>query len=405
MIKYKFIFFLFYQITKKEVFMGQYNDNHPKDLSGINGRYKQNITNKNDVILHGENIGSLELIPKYTGETVILFNTDQPKAGFSYTKKSETTVIAGNAEALNQLASYLKENPDIAINLAGHTDTVGSKEYNEELSKRRLEYVKKALEDRGVKPENVTLLTTAEGERNNAVNKGDEAEVQANRRVKVENISYSKVKKNSMYKIFEIEGNVGYPIEIRTELEDPEGMLSRANNYRKNNDMPEVTGNVAEGYASVIISSEAAKPADIKLVAKEGTETNVQFVIKDNSGELRTLNGVILENPAKTQDGMFEMKVYANNSLENGVEKRHIATIKMDNLQQIKNLKVAIYDEDLKFVKEVEKGASGLGSVYMKEALEEAAKLVSAGAFHSDVSGLTNKGVMAKDFDKQNYLS
>ena len=58
---------------------------------------------------------------------------------------------------LNQAAELLKENPGVDVRVEGHTDAIGSDEYNRELSVRRAEAVYRYLVNRGVDPERFTV--------------------------------------------------------------------------------------------------------------------------------------------------------------------------------------------------------------------------------------------------------
>jgi outer membrane protein OmpA-like peptidoglycan-associated protein len=61
--------------------------------------------------------------------------------------------IKSDAEAiLQQQANWLLQNPDAKVNLAGHTDAVGTDEYNDDLAMRRSQAVEKFLYDQGVSP-------------------------------------------------------------------------------------------------------------------------------------------------------------------------------------------------------------------------------------------------------------
>jgi outer membrane protein OmpA-like peptidoglycan-associated protein len=54
------------------------------------------------------------------------------------------------AAILKQQAAWLLQNPDAKVNLAGHTDAVGSNEYNDDLAMRRANAVQQYLYDNGV---------------------------------------------------------------------------------------------------------------------------------------------------------------------------------------------------------------------------------------------------------------
>jgi outer membrane protein OmpA-like peptidoglycan-associated protein len=70
--------------------------------------------------------------------------------------RSEATLLSSSYSELNKLATTLLDNPTLEIELAGHTDNVGSAEKNVILSEQRVEKVKKYLVDKGVADERIT---------------------------------------------------------------------------------------------------------------------------------------------------------------------------------------------------------------------------------------------------------
>lgn len=52
---------------------------------------------------------------------------------------------------LRPLARYLRANPGVRVAIDGHTDSRGSNAYNQDLSERRAESVRDALDDMGVR--------------------------------------------------------------------------------------------------------------------------------------------------------------------------------------------------------------------------------------------------------------
>jgi outer membrane protein OmpA-like peptidoglycan-associated protein len=89
-------------------------------------------------------------------------------------------VSAGTLEAV---AGGLKLRPDVRVAVEGHTDSVGSESYNQDLSRRRAESVKRILVGYGVEAER--LEATGLGE-TNSIASDDTAEGRTlNRRVEL----------------------------------------------------------------------------------------------------------------------------------------------------------------------------------------------------------------------------
>lgn len=63
---------------------------------------------------------------------------------------AQATLKPGADRDLDRLADVLKANPKTRVMVEGHTDSVGSDEYNQELSERRAQAVTSALSARGV---------------------------------------------------------------------------------------------------------------------------------------------------------------------------------------------------------------------------------------------------------------
>ncbi len=68
----------------------------------------------------------------------------------------QSTLKPGAYTTVDRLASALKEAPDRKVLIEGHTDSVGSDEYNQELSERRARAVQTALLERGVNSSQVS---------------------------------------------------------------------------------------------------------------------------------------------------------------------------------------------------------------------------------------------------------
>ncbi|MCA9697049.1 MAG: OmpA family protein, partial [Myxococcales bacterium] len=79
---------------------------------------------------------------------------------------------------LDDVVTVMNSNPDITIEIGGHTDSKGSDKYNKKLSQKRVDSVRQYLIDKGIKDTRVTAVgygedvpidtnRTAEGRANN----------------------------------------------------------------------------------------------------------------------------------------------------------------------------------------------------------------------------------------------
>lgn len=58
---------------------------------------------------------------------------------------------------LDEWAGFLKSEPDLRIELSGHTDNVGSEEYNLKLSRKRADAVAQYLIGKGIEQRRITV--------------------------------------------------------------------------------------------------------------------------------------------------------------------------------------------------------------------------------------------------------
>jgi len=66
-------------------------------------------------------------------------------------------ILPASYPELNQLVRLLKKNPGMTIEIGGHTDNTGSKEYNQELSEKRAESVYHYLVEAGIETERMAF--------------------------------------------------------------------------------------------------------------------------------------------------------------------------------------------------------------------------------------------------------
>lgn len=85
--------------------------------------------------------------------------------------------------ALDSLTAYLKANPTMVVEIAGHTDSIGSAEYNLRLSQQRAQAVVGYLVSRGIDPHR--LIARGYGESQPVADNGTEEGRALNRRVEM----------------------------------------------------------------------------------------------------------------------------------------------------------------------------------------------------------------------------
>ena len=89
----------------------------------------------------------------------------------------------GARDKVAKIAEILRAHPDLKIEVEGHTDSVGSDEYNQRLSERRAESVRASLVDDGVSRD--VVGTAGFGESKPVATNGTPAGRQQNRRVEI----------------------------------------------------------------------------------------------------------------------------------------------------------------------------------------------------------------------------
>ena len=95
----------------------------------------------------------------------------------------KATLKPGAYSTVERLAAVLKEDASRKVLIEGHTDNVGSDEYNQGLSERRAQSVQAALFERGVEASQIS--TVGKGETTPVASNDDPAGRQQNRRVEL----------------------------------------------------------------------------------------------------------------------------------------------------------------------------------------------------------------------------
>ena len=98
-----------------------------------------------------------------------------------YFATNSATLAPAARDIVREAATAARDNAPTRINIGGHTDTTGPATYNQQLSNRRAEAVRKELIANGVAPDDIA--TSAYGESDLAVPTADNVQEPRNRRV------------------------------------------------------------------------------------------------------------------------------------------------------------------------------------------------------------------------------
>lgn len=93
-------------------------------------------------------LSNVDVVELSVGDALVLQNIQFEYNSSELTEDSQT--------GIQILADFLKRNPDLKVELAGHTDNVGGEKYNQKLSADRAEVVRKALVDNGIEETRLT---------------------------------------------------------------------------------------------------------------------------------------------------------------------------------------------------------------------------------------------------------
>jgi OOP family OmpA-OmpF porin len=97
--------------------------------------------------------------------------------------QSKAEFLPSAQPALEQLSTYMHQNPTVEIELAGHTDNQGDFDENVRLSKKRVDLVKEYLVKNGIATKRIT--TRGYGPTRPIASNNSESTRQLNRRVEM----------------------------------------------------------------------------------------------------------------------------------------------------------------------------------------------------------------------------
>ena len=106
-----------------------------------------------------------------------------PKAWMVFFDTNSTTLSQQSSTTVTEAANVAKSTPSARVAVTGYTDTDGSPAYNQQLSIRRADAVKKALVSNGIAPQAITV--NGSGEAGLLIETPDQTKNEKNRRVQI----------------------------------------------------------------------------------------------------------------------------------------------------------------------------------------------------------------------------
>lgn len=93
-------------------------------------------------------LSTVDVVELAPGDVLVLQNIQFEFNSSALTADSQAGVL--------MLVEFLRRNPELKVELAGHTDNVGNESYNQKLSSSRAESVRKALIEKGIEENRLT---------------------------------------------------------------------------------------------------------------------------------------------------------------------------------------------------------------------------------------------------------
>ena len=105
------------------------------------------------------------------------------KAWMVFFDTNSTTLSQQGSMTVTEAANVAKSTPNARVAVTGYTDTDGAPAYNQQLSIRRADAVKRALVSNGIAPQAIT--TNGSGETSLLIETPDQTKNEKNRRVQI----------------------------------------------------------------------------------------------------------------------------------------------------------------------------------------------------------------------------
>ncbi len=129
-----------------------------KVIVNVKGYYPDTLTFNTIGILESKTISKkmyLKPLPPPEPETTTVYINEPIRLNNIYYDYDDDKILPDAEEDLTILLGLMEKYPDMVIELSSHTDSRGSRTYNQKLSQRRAESAAKWLIDKGIAPERI----------------------------------------------------------------------------------------------------------------------------------------------------------------------------------------------------------------------------------------------------------
>jgi len=173
---------LFVLLPEEDGSVGKLSVSNPHGVQVLNQAWQATGMNPPDEAPRAPETLAAETVAKEFG--AVLAGQPQPPIRFIlYFQQDSTELTEASKAQLPEVLAAIRDRHSVDTSVVGHTDTVGTNEYNVQLSRKRAEIIARQLIKDGVDP--AILEVSSHGERNPLIPTKDGVFEPRNRRVEV----------------------------------------------------------------------------------------------------------------------------------------------------------------------------------------------------------------------------
>ncbi len=305
--------------TGKFIALFEYGKNYSIDIEA-QGKlfFSENINIPDETklkeISHNFNSKDIYLKNILIGNKLILRNVF-----YDYNK---TEIKKESTYELDKVVKMLKEHPKLIIEVGGHTDSVGSKQFNQKLSEKRAEAVLEYLETKGITDDRI--IAVGYGESQPYIDNDTENNRKLNRRTELEIVE---VNKDNFLNTELLNPTVNTDVVVENEVKiEPQEKTS----YSEGEQLTQKVHFLVNNYDHITPYSEKKLHAVMEILQNNATMRIKIIGYAHGSSDTEAKN--LAENRSKRLVEYFVSKGFEQNRFETGTA-IDVSTEKTGNLQ------------------------------------------------------------------------